>query len=295
MDTTRRDFLRQSAAYAVIVGFSDRWLSAQGPASRPAAWTACLEQMKKESKPGLVIRFPNDGKGRARLVKALEDCLRPSYHISEKVPLTYPNGRHVIPPEAVWVFLGSVVVAMESAGVDRLVGGAKPADTLLLVDAKGVRLDGAAMNPNDLYEPEKLLAALEALLSGPAPARERLQARADGAYMPKMSYLCLFDDTPENIRALHTNYEGKDVLAILIHERARLTTAESRDARASLIANYYAYEPQPLRGHSLPFGVEVAPAAGPAPDPCPTCGLAAAPAPARLFVGILREGESQGK
>ena len=295
MDTTRRDFLRQSAAYAVIVGFSDRWLSAQGPASRPAAWTACLEPMKKEGKPGLVIRFPNDGKGRARLLQALEGCLSPTYHLSPEIAKGYPNGRHVIPPEAVWVFLGSVVVAMESAGVDRLVAGAKADDALLLVDAKGERLDGASMNPNDLHDPAKLLAALDTLLSGPAPARARLQARADGAFLPKMAFIHLFDDTPENMKALHTNYEGKDVLAILIHERARHTDAARRDARASLIANYYAYEPQPLRGHTLPFGVEIATPTIPPPDPCPTCGLAAVPNPALVFVGILREGESQGK
>ena len=84
-----------------------------------------------------------------------------------------------------------------------------------------------------------------------------------------MAFIHLFDDTPENMKALHTNYEGKDVLAILIHERARHTDAARRDARASLIANYYAYEPHPLKGHSLPFGVEVATPTSPPPIRAP--------------------------
>jgi hypothetical protein len=142
----RRDVLRAAAAFPAIFGL--------GGCSRSPSWFGeALGKMRGEGKPGLVLRLPAD------------PALRCAYghEMSWRMEDTSAEGLEVSRQ--------AVFICLEDEAVRTLISGAREGETLLLIDADGVALDGRALSG-----PADLCRAAGEMLDG--PGLSRLQARA---------------------------------------------------------------------------------------------------------------------
>jgi hypothetical protein len=176
---------------------------------------------------------------------------------------------------------------MEGPAVTTLLAGAKPSETLILIDESGNRIDGVEMKETNLFDAGELLGSLELLLSG--PGFSRVKERSERAALPKRAYETIIGSSPESVAALRTQFADKDYLAVLYDAYASAKTLNIQGGWAEVLGAHYDAEKHPLVGHTLPFGIELV-AKGEPVDPCPPCGMAVAPAPSRKFVGILQAG-----
>ncbi|HEX7898408.1 MAG TPA: hypothetical protein VF950_11655 [Planctomycetota bacterium] len=141
----RRDVLRAAAALPFLPGL--------GCSRAPSWFGEALIKMRREGKPGLVLRLPRDPKGRCRIGHALAWILE-----REDV-------------DGLEVAHQAVILCLEDPGVRSLLSGARDGEDLLLIDADGTVLDGRRLD-----EESDLTELAGELLDG--PKLSRLKARA---------------------------------------------------------------------------------------------------------------------
>jgi len=211
------------------------------PAPAPPWFREALGRLAAERRLGLLVRLPEDKEARHAWGHALVELLNsPDPGLRELLAETQ-------------------LLCLETSSARALIGGARPDDDLILIDAQGYALDGVRLGPPGEGFPALFLSAGRALAHGPGDVRLRERARAATGG----------DDDPRALPRLVA--EGK---------------------RAAIERQIRAADPA-KPGPRLPYGIVVGPAAA-CGDACEEgdrvpfdCGLARVTPGARDFLKFI--------
>jgi hypothetical protein len=258
----RREFLKVAGAGLILgAGGLAAWADDRALSK---AWKSALAEMKQQRAHGVAIVLPTDPKARAVLAKQL----------AKIVPIMKGHGS--APEQAIYL-LQAVWVVVEAKTV-----GAKPGETLVLLDSRGKRLEGAKV---DLGQSKTFLTGARLLLHG--KEGKRLRQRADlamadpeikaaikGALAPKLVY--------DHYHVLRRRFVAAAPAIAL--ELAAAKNPEVRAWHQRLLGElYWARQRQQS---SFPFGVEWKITMF-EPEPCPPCGMARPSLSGKAFVRFL--------
>ena len=275
MKTTRRRFIRQTGGFSLLLGFPSLGCR-RVPA--PDWLEEGLARMRKQNKPGVVLRVPTEKKKRCLLGHQLAH---------------YMNSRK---PDVHEIFCEAVFMCLESATVADHIQGARKSETVILIDVDGYAQAGApALTLGKPYDEDSFAVTLRSLLHG--PGNQRLVARAEA----------LRRKTPVAVvKALDELKTGPDleilekhagsILPLLVRARLEADTKDREAKVRRIIEKHFADANVKKRGPRLPYGVEVRPDMGGCGDRCEegdpnrgavACGMAMMVPGSREFVKFL--------
>ncbi len=153
----RRDFLEQSAATGLLLGFPFL-VPQEGAGAEPAPTGAELldlarRRMKQEVRPGVVILIPPDPDDAQRLARDLGDLLGAGnewcFFVSgkEREEVGKPPVTGATDPSVQRLFCQAVFVCVPLADVRKAFPDVRPGSAALLLDAAGRPLDQLAADP----------------------------------------------------------------------------------------------------------------------------------------------------
>ncbi|MGE0712885.1 MAG: hypothetical protein AB7N76_14195 [Planctomycetota bacterium] len=231
-----------------------------------AAWKQALARMKQLRLDGVVVVIPKDKAGRSALVAAL----------SRLIEITQ---MHEAAPPAAGLLLSCVWVCASAEQA-----GAKPGETLVLLDPQGKRLDGAAID----LGAKDALARIRALVDG--KQGERRQARVERVREDRKLAAALDDVAAKGSvsRGAVALQERLDEAAPALVDLAERTKepGEVKGTLDSMLGR--AYWQRLNAAQAFPYGVQWKVEVD-QPEPCPPCGMAMPSMTGRKFIRYLCE------
>jgi hypothetical protein len=230
MTTSRRDFLAQAAGFPLVLGLPLAGCSRVGA---PAWLSDALARLRAESRPGLVFRVPAGKDQRCALGHGISWRLLNS---------TDPDVHEVLAEAA--------VLCLDDAVLKDQIRGARPEDTLVLIDGDGFALDGLVFDPGEEWS--NFVPSARTLLHGPggrrladraAQARRRVSAEA----------LAALDRAEPDVAALAPSVGA--LIPALVKERQGAADARARRLREA-VEGYWAASQPAGPGPRMPYGVE---------------------------------------
>jgi hypothetical protein len=263
---------------------------ASGPTTLKDAWTTALATMRAQKAPGLVFVLPPaDAKADPAAVKAAKERFHSK--LMGGTPVDAKNARELLllhvqllRQESVAAAFGLAVPVVATATT----AGAKPGETLVLLNEDGTRTAGFAV---DLADPAAVASALQPYLFAP----ERLAPRR--ANVPPAVTVAV-RDLDDVRKRLPQEQDAERQQALLQRQQELIVQLQSQlfAAAPALHETPANRVPAPrgaaeadLLGELLqwttPLGTEV----GATWDPCPPCGMMALPMPFRSALKLLAQ------
>lgn len=230
MTTSRRGFLAQAAGLPLLYGLP---LGGCHRVAGPAWLADALRRLRAEDRPGLVLRVPAGKDARCGLGHAI------SWHLLSRGDADV----HEVLAEAALLCLDSDVL---QSGIR----GARPADTLVLIDGDGFAVDGLPFKPDEDWA--NFVPSARALLHGPGGRRLADRAARARKRVPAEAVAAL--DRPEpDVAGLGASM-GVLIPAVV---QARLAAPEPRAARLrEAVEAHWTASSGAAPGPRMPYGVE---------------------------------------
>lgn len=270
-EVTRREVLGRALAAGLGSGLifglpsllraGDNDRGRRAPDPKDKGWPDALAYMKQHGLDGLAIVVPEDAAAQAALGERLSALL----------PLVNGHGKlgamALAQLEVVWGCAKAKAV------------GAKPGETVVLLDPKGKRIAGAKID--FAGEQKKVEAALLELIAGSKGERQAARVKRVLADPKLKEAYDAYTGDPKKNDAFMVLYNAVDRAAPLFVAGARNLDAKVKARFLSVLNERYFQRQQRKSGfpHGVEWKLEVD-----QPEPCPPCGMARPTVAGREFL-----------
>jgi hypothetical protein len=220
------------------------------PPGPPKPLAEALARGRAENKPVILLRIPEDKQLRHN----------PGHWIIYYLRADDPGIREL--------FSETVLVCVESATIRQHVQDAAATHDLVLLDAVGKPVDGAAADFKERWQ--ELPGEIRKLAHGADGARLRERAAAirqktDASVLAALDRLGTGEGKPDEDKALLLK-QASEIMPLIVHSRNDSLLPARRLALRDVIDAYYRGSSETAAGPRLPFGVDTAPYV-------PSCGV----------------------
>lgn len=294
----RREFLKQSAAASVILGFPFLHTSAQVPKNGSQAdfMKLAQERMKQENKPGIAIVVPPNPEAAELLGEQLARLIGVSGPLTQVDREVRGKGIHLFPigggdAATHRLFCQAVFVCQATDPPPQPGPAIKPEVSLVLMGENGWPQERVTIGLDQFGK--DFTSTVTQLLHGEKGERLALTVKAQRAALGAEACakfdkaLAQLDADEFQTREAASKQLGQlapRATALLAAALEKKPTPEVRRRLEEIFDNLHAATPQDKPGLRMPYGAEWKTRTV---DPCPPCGLSQAPNPTRVFLNFV--------